>query len=476
MLIQVERAIVESGKKITNVVYCKDCYEKQQKIDQLKEEVERLRARLNGRIRSQNALHDNPHTPSSKVIFKPNIKKEKSRPGAKPGHKGNKRKPPDKATADHYCRIEMPTVCPDCHEDLTQVSSRRRHVIDLMQEQLQTIFYDIARAHCYNCHKTYRNPIPALERGVLGNNLLANATVLHYFDNITMGKVTDLYDGEINLSTFINSFHRLYKIFEPAYDHLVETYRKTIVKHADETGWRTNGKNGYAWIFCSKYTSIFDFADNRSGKIVTKIMGKDPLPGFLVVDRYAAYNRAGCKLQYCYAHLLREVERLKKDYPYNGEVTDFVDQFATALSETMRLKYMPIDDICYYENAQALKQRIESIAFAPAKNEGVLRIKKIFQEKSERLYHWADNREVPSHNNFAERMIRSTVIARKVSLGSYSEKGRNTRSLLMSILTTAHSRLGHSRYKLLTWFKDTLDHISATKQYSNDLLPPIPDN
>ena len=475
MQIQADRTDIPSQKRLNTVVYCKDCYEKQQKIDQLKVEVERLRNRLNDRKRAQLALVDSPHTPSSKIILKPNVKKEKLRPGAKKGHKGHGRKPAEKETADRYCRIDMPTVCPDCRGDLKQVSAKRRRIIDLAHERLQTIYYDIARAHCNSCRKTYRNPIPALEKGLLGNNLLANATVLHYFDNLTIGKLADLYDKEINQSTFISNFHRLSRIFEPALTHLIETYRQTKVKHADETGWRTMGRNGYAWIFCSKYTSIFDFADNRSGRIVRKIMGETPLPGVLVVDRYAAYNQAGCPLQYCYAHLLREVEGLKKDYPYNSEVNSFVEQFATALSEAMRLKNMPIDDICYYENAHALKQRIESLAFSSAKNEGIIRIQKIFQEKSERLYHWVDDREVPSHNNFAERMIRSTVIARKVSHGSFSEKGRITRSLLMSILTTAHSRLGHSRYKLITWFKGVLDYISATKQYSNDLLPPIPD-
>ena len=313
MQVQMERKISESSKKVATVVYCEGCYEKQQTIDKLKEEVERIRHKLNDRKRSLNALHDNPHTPSSKVLFKPNIKEEKSRPGAKLGHKGNKRKAPDRATADRYCRIEMPTVCPDCREDLIQSSSRKRHIVELMQERLQTIFYEIGRGHCRNCRKVYKNPIPALERGVLGNNLLAHATVLHYFDNITIGKVADLYDKEINQSTFITNFHRLFRIFEPAQRHLVETYRQTLVKHADETGWRTAGKNGYAWIFCSRYTSVFDFADTRSARIVTKIMGTEPLPGFLVVDRYAAYNRAGCKLQYCYAHLLREVEGLRKE-------------------------------------------------------------------------------------------------------------------------------------------------------------------
>ena len=44
------------------------------------------------------------------------------------------------------------------------------------------------------------------------------------------------------------------------------------------------------------------------------ILGKKKLSGVLVVDRYAAYNKAPCDLQYCYAHLLRDVKDLEKEY------------------------------------------------------------------------------------------------------------------------------------------------------------------
>lgn len=466
-------AAAVAQKKLNQSFHCPDCYAKQQKIDALTEENNLLKQRLYSR-KKLNSLADNAHVPSSKVLFKPNINKEKGRPGAKPGHKGNKRKPADKTVADRCCRIEMPTVCPECREDLRQISSRQRRIIDLAHEQLQTIVYDIGRAHCYKCHKTYKNPIPALEKGLLGNNLLSHAAVLHYFDNIPLGKITKIYDNKVNESTLISNFHRLGKIFEPCYQHLIETYRVAKVKHADETGWRTMGRNGYAWIFCSKYTSVFDFADNRSGQIVRQIVGNDPLSGVLVVDRYAAYNKAGCQLQYCFAHLLREAEQLKKEFPYSQEVRSFVDELGNGLTEAMHLQHMPIDDVCFYESASTIRRRIESLVSSPAKHDGVIRIKNIFQQNSERLYAWTKDREVPAHNNFAERMIRSTVIARKVSHGSFSEQGRKTRSHLMSLFTTAHCRLANSRHQLLTWFKKTLDTISATKSYSHELLPPIP--
>jgi len=72
-------------------------------------------------------------------------------------------------------------------------------------------------------------------------------------------------------------------------EKLKEDYRQAEVKHADETGWRTDGDNGYCWLFCSNDTSIFDFRDTRSAEVVKGIMGEEKLPGVLVVDRYAGY-------------------------------------------------------------------------------------------------------------------------------------------------------------------------------------------
>ena len=62
-------------------------------------------------------------------------------------------------------------------------------------------------------------------------------------------------------------------------------------------------------------------------------------------------------------------------------------------------------------------------------------------QKKHRLYHWVLDRRVPAENNYVERELRPTVIARKVSFGSQSENGATTRSVLMTILHTAAKRL-----------------------------------
>jgi DhnA family fructose-bisphosphate aldolase class Ia len=77
---------------------------------------------------------------------------------------------------------------------------------------------------------------------------------------------------------------------------------------------------------------------------------------------------------------------------------------------------------------------------APSQHLGIPRIQEIFLAHAERLYHWPADRRVPAENNLAERDLRPTVIARKVSFGSQSDAGAHTRGMLMSVLHTLKKR------------------------------------
>jgi len=64
---------------------------------------------------------------------------------------------------------------------------------------------------------------------------------------------------------------------------------------------------------------------------------------------------------------------------------------------------------------------------------------------------------VPCENNRAERELRPTVIARKVSHGSQAEEGAKTREVLMSVMQTLKKRLAEPRQR----FKEVLDRIAV---------------
>jgi hypothetical protein len=221
---------------------------------------------------------------------------------------------------------------------------------------------------------------------------------------------------------------------------LIEKYRQSPVKHADETGWRNDGQNGYAWLFATDKISIFLFRKTRSASVPKEVFGTELLPGTLVVDRYNAYNKAPSAIQYCYAHLLREVEDKEKEFGDNAEVKVFVETMAPLLSTAMSLRRLPISDDEFYRQASMIESKIKDVVQCPAMHLAIRRIQDIFCKNEYRLYHWASDRRVPAENNLAERDLRPTVIARKVSFGSQSDAGAKTREVMMTVLHTLKKR------------------------------------
>ena len=60
--------------------------------------------------------------------------------------------------------------------------------------------------------------------------------------------------------------------------------------------------------------------------VVKEVFGTAPLGGVLVVDRYGGYNRVPCRMQYCYAHLLRDMNDLEQEFETHEEVKNYTSQ------------------------------------------------------------------------------------------------------------------------------------------------------
>lgn len=438
--------------------YCEGCFEKQLKIEQLQEEVKQLKAKLRYRERKEKEGFFGSSTPSSKLPIKENTPEKENKPkGAWLGHKGNGRQRIDEAQADRieYIPPCVGETCPNCGNMLEDKGYNRRGVLDSQPVKAEKVLYRLHIKYCRRCHKSFQPQAPGvLPRGLYGNQLIATASVMHYMHGIPMGRICEQMG--IGAGALVEVLHTLAKLFRSVPQKLIEEYRQSLVKHADETGWRINGKNGYAWLFATETISIFLFKPTRSSKIPKMVLGDEPLPGTLVVDRYAGYNKSPCALQYCYEHLSREVEDLEKEFPDSDEIKSFTSVMVPLLTEAMQLRNQPITDEVFYTKAAEVKDRMIAAVKAPAVHMGIRRIQDIFDENAYRMYHWAEDRRVPAENNLAERDLRPTVIARKVSFGSISDAGAETRGILMTVLNTLKKR----KVDVVSHLKNALDQLA----------------
>ena len=114
------------------MIYCKQCLEKQQRINELEEEIAILKVRLRHQERTAKEGFFGSSTPSSKVPVKSNSspKLQHHQDGGKTGHKGYGRQQIYAEDADSVERITLGNTCPDCGTVLEQKGSRTRTVID----------------------------------------------------------------------------------------------------------------------------------------------------------------------------------------------------------------------------------------------------------------------------------------------------------------------------------------------------------
>ena len=230
---------------MSNKIVCSECVGKQEEIYRLREDNQRLKTKLRNQERKTSEGFYGSSTPSSKLPAKPNTTSEKKNGGAKKGHKGAGRKVFPKEEADVYETIETDDICPDCLIELKEKDSRDRYVIDIKPLEIKKIIYHIIRKKCKKCGRIFEpKPPGVLPRNLYGNNLIVYIAIEHYIKGKTLGALEKELD--IGYGTLIDILHSLAKILKDIPDKLIEEYRKSFVKHADETGWRNDGDNGYA--------------------------------------------------------------------------------------------------------------------------------------------------------------------------------------------------------------------------------------
>jgi len=346
-------------------------------------------------------------------------------------------------------------TCPHCGGPLERSGRRDRAVIECQPVRMRRIIYSLERAFCPKCRRHLQAQAPGvLPRSLYGNQLLAHVAAEHYVNGRTLGQIER--ETGVGYSGLLEALKTLAGKLQKVPDRLIADYRASPVKHADETGWRTDGRNGYAWLFAASGLRIFRLRSSRCGAVAREVFGPDPLPGVLVVDRYGAYNKAPVALQYCWAHLLRDLEDVAKDFPDDPEAAAFVKRLAPLLSSAMGLRGLPIKDRKFKSEAVWLKKEIQSVIAHSASHPAIQAYQDIFRSHPDRLYHWADDRNIPADNNLAERELRSLVIARKVSFGSQSQAGAATREILMTVLLTLKTRVPDVK----TAFKNFLDQLA----------------
>ena len=411
-------------------------------IDQLRAENKRLHQQ---RFKSNSKKQDEPET---NKLAETKAGTEKKKRGAPMGHPPWNRKKP--AEADRTIEVDAPCTCPDCNTqtDLSQTSTTSFVQEDIiLRPQTVATEYIHKGAWCPNCRKqviqTLENEIPFAP---IGPNAKTAALFLRHelklpYRKIAMAMETLFGLGFVPAST-LGFEKRARKNADPVYRDLIEKMRAGDLVHADETHWREDGKNCFAWYGGNADVAVFRIDSRRTTEAAKRLLG-DRIDGLLITDAYAGYNAIEVQgRQSCLAHLIRKADELSKllesmKHPDPASVS-FCRKTARLFTLACRKKIPPdkpardnlkkrllgvLDSICStpleYAKAETLRKRL--IPGAREYNE---------------VFTFIDFGGPPT-NNHAERALRPLVIFRKTSMGTRSAAGSENIGIFASLTQTA---------------------------------------
>jgi transposase len=422
---------------------------------------------------STDTIPSTAHQPSGVLppYQKPPAPPRRKKRGAKHGHTGTSRPRPD--IIDHHQEHALP-ACPHCGGTLKRTGRKRTRIVEDIPEDLkpEVTEHTIHRDWCPCCKKQVEPPIPdALPNCTLGNRTVTLSAWLHYGLGVTTSQIVEVFNQHLKLKIsdggLTQMWHRLADVFGPWYEQIHRHCLDAGVLHADETGWRVEGRTWWLWCFATTDATYYLIDESRGHPALDQFFVEE-FAGVLVSDFWAAYDAVGRTKQKCWPHLLRELKELDTGSDRGGDWPEFAKRLRRVYGDAVRLE--AARDVTGSEEYDSklcrLHGRITELAVGEWTNAHAQRLAKRLHKYGAELLTFVEFEDVPPSNNHAEREVRPAVLMRKASYGSQSEAGVGTRAVLMSVLRTLKKR----GLDPLGTILDALRNYATTGK-----LPPLPE-
>jgi hypothetical protein len=282
----------------------------------------------------------------------------------------------------------------------------------------------------------------AMPGASIGHRIVVLSAFLHYLIGTTISKIVEIVGMQfwfkLTPGGLVNLWHRLASTLKPWYDEIGEMVKASGVLHADETGWRVNGKTHWLWVFTTQTATYYLIDQSRASRVVLEFF-KKAFAGVLVTDFFGAYNAIVCAgKQKCLVHLLGDMKKVEKYKDKSADWRAFSKRLKRLLRDAMRLcgKRSSLGKATYERRCARIENRLSELIEMPWENGQAQRLVKRLLRHRDELLVFLYNEDVPFENNHAERVIRNAVVMRKNSYCNRSLTGAETQAILMSIFQT----------------------------------------
>ncbi|HAT9777370.1 TPA: IS66 family transposase [Legionella pneumophila subsp. pneumophila] len=409
------------------------------RIEKLEQENRALKERLNNNS-------SNSSKPPSQYFKKKKAKKPNpNKGGGVKGHQGHFRKLLNPEEVDEVVSCNLPKTC-FCGGQITVREEVLRHQVhELPRIKLHVTEYQLEKGACNCCGKKQIASLPeGITWGITGPRL--TSLMSHMLSRYKLSRrelqtfLAEHYAFKMSMGCIYAKQRIVAQALEEPVKDLFEQVKLSSSAHMDETGHRRDGLNQWLWGMISEKAAFFSVEPSRGKKVIARFM--EDFNGFIISDRYAAYNFfESSKRQICWAHLKRDFTRLsEKQDKLIARIGKDLLECQMKLFEfwhQFKLKNLSREELI--RKTRPLRHKIGELLEQGTYTDPKLKIVRFCSNLLTHftaLWTFIFNENIEPTNNHAEQSLRPVVIWRKKYFGTHSDYGSDFVARTMSLITS----------------------------------------
>ena len=416
-----------------------------QRIERLEGRIVELESTIVKLSPKNSSLPPSTQHPHNKAPAKPKRQPGKrKKQGAQPGHRRATRPLIPTKDCDEVQRL-VPKSCRKCQQPLTGSDSQplRHQVFELPEIKSIVTEYQLHRLTCACCGTQTCAPLPpGVPTGQCGPRLAAMTGLLlgHFRQSKRRAAsfLSDLLKIPCSPGWIVKIQNHVSNALEQPYQQLQQELMNQPQLFVDESPTKQKHDKAWLWVAVAAKFAVFGIFLNRKRESLKALIG-DYSGKIINCDRAKMYYD-GKRLQWCWAHLKRDVQKLI-DSP-NGQTKRLGHDLMRQLREL-------------FEHWRAYKAgdrswRSFQLSVAPIRKEfNSLLVRGLFSgnakligfcselwDRKEWLWTFTKVQGIEPTNNTAERALRPAVIYRKLSFGTQSAAGSRFIERMLTVTET----------------------------------------
>lgn len=418
------------------------------RIEQLEDQLQKLTPR-------NSSLPPSSEHPHARPKRKPTPGKKRKQGGQK-GHKKHTRDLISSAQCNEVIACQ-PDACRRCGGRLEADASEptRHQVWDLPPIKPTVIEYQLHRGHCPCCGITTQADLPGgVPSGQCGPRLAAFTGLLMGHFRQSKRRAASFLEDLLNIPCSAAWTVKIQNLVSDAVASPYEEVRAQLSSQqqlfVDESPTKEKSTRAWLWVAVAPLFAVFGIFANRKRESLRALVG-DYSGVILNCDRAKMYLD-GKRLQWCWAHLKRDIQKLvdSHDHQVRRLGHDLMRQQKLLFQHWRRYQDGEIEWKTFQTLVRPIRGEFDALLLRGSfsGNDKLIGFCGELHPRREHLWTFTRVQGIEPTNNTAERALRPAVIHRKLTFGTQSASGSRYLERMLTISETCRLQ-GRNTYAYL---------------------------